>query len=109
MRIRKFLETLNVRLPLEITSVRHENLGKRVSDDSQRFIFRHRKKKSERFFFQKNFGSSFFVQETGVLEELGFFEPRWQIRRQKLLPVVRLFFHYERSRRGKSGTPYVFG
>ena len=48
--VSKIFETLNVRLPLEITSVRHENLRKRVSDDSQRFIFRRRKKKSDENF-----------------------------------------------------------
>ena len=41
-------------------------------------------------FFAKKL--DFFFQETGVLEELGFFDPRWQIRRQKLLPEVPLLF-----------------
>ena len=46
----KFCKTLTGRLPLEDGSVRPQTLGKRVSDDSQHFIFRRRK-----FFFGKNF------------------------------------------------------
>ena len=45
----------------------------------------------------------FFIQESCVLEELGFFERHRQIPRQKSLPVVRLFFLYDPWRRGKSG------
>ena len=41
---RVFVETLNGRLPPEHGSDRHETWPKRVSDDSQRFIFRRRKK-----------------------------------------------------------------
>ena len=40
---RFFSKTLNGRLPLSLRSVRLENLGKRVSDDSQHLIFRHQK------------------------------------------------------------------
>ena len=40
-------------------------------------------------------------QEPCVLEELGFFERHWQIPRQKLLPVVRLFSGRVPWRRGK--------
>ena len=39
----KFCKTLPSRLPLEDGSVRPQTLGKRVSDDSQHFIFRRRK------------------------------------------------------------------
>ena len=39
-----------------------------------------------------------------VLEERRHFQRRWQIPRQKLLPVVRSFSLYEPWRRGKSGT-----
>ena len=39
-----FCKTLTGRLPLEDGSVRPQTLGKRVSDDSQHFIFRRRKK-----------------------------------------------------------------
>ena len=88
---KKIGETLKGRLPLEHASDRRETFGKRVSDDLQLFIFRHRNKFLVISFSKKNSGQ-FFFQETGVLEELGFFKPRWQIRRQKLLPVVRLFW-----------------
>ena len=37
---RKYFEISNGRLPLEDGSDRHETLGKRVSGDSRRFIFR---------------------------------------------------------------------
>ena len=40
----KKLQTLNGRLPPEDGSVRRETLGKRVSDHSQHFIFRHPQK-----------------------------------------------------------------
>ena len=40
------MQTLNSRLPLEQSSHRHETSAKHGSDDSQRFIFRHRKKMS---------------------------------------------------------------
>ena len=40
---RKFLETLNGGLPLKHSSDRPQTLPKRVSDDSQHFIFRRRK------------------------------------------------------------------
>ena len=43
----------------------------------------------------------FFFEDTGVLEELDFFEPQWQIRRQKLLPEVGLFLGRLPWRRGK--------
>ena len=50
----KKCRTLNGRLPLEHGSVRPQTLGKRVSDDSQHFIFRRRK-----IFFGKNFDEKF--------------------------------------------------
>ena len=49
----------------------------------------------------QNFWHRFFFEETGVLEELGFFKPQWQIRRQKLLPEVDLFLGRLPWRRGK--------
>ncbi len=49
----------------------------------------------------EKFLASIFFQETGVLEELGFFELRWQIRRQKLFPEVGLFLGSDPWRRGK--------
>ena len=49
-----FCKTLNGRLPPEDGSVRPQTLGKRVSDDSQHFIFRRRKKKLAKI-FDKNF------------------------------------------------------
>ena len=51
--------------------------------------------------WDENFLASIFLEETGVLEELGFFKPRWQIRRQKLLPEVGLFLGRLPWRRGK--------
>ena len=42
--------------------------------------------------------------KSGVLEELWISEHHWQIPRQKLLPVVRLFLGRVPWRRGKSGT-----
>ena len=50
---KKKCRTLNGRLPLEYGSVRPQTLGKCVSDDSQHFIFRRRKKKLVNF-FKKN-------------------------------------------------------
>ena len=91
---------MNSRLPPEDGSDRRETWPKRVSDDSQRFIFRHRKKILD-YFFPKNFGTRFFFQETGVSDEPGIFERHWQIRRQKLLPEVGLFLGRLPWRRGK--------
>ena len=95
-----FFEISNGRLPLEDGSDRRETLAKRVSDDLQFFIFWHRKKK-DGFFFQKFSGADFFFQETWVLEELGLFDPRWQLRRKKLLPQLPLFLGRLPWRRGK--------
>ena len=53
--------------------------------------------------FILNFGVDFFFQESCLLEELGIFERHWQIPRQKLLPVVRLFLGRVPWRRGKQG------
>ena len=47
------------------------------------------------------FRGRFFFQETGDLEELGFFDPRWQLRRKKLLPQLPLFLGRLPWRRGK--------
>ena len=85
----KFCKTLNGRLPPEDGSVRPQTLGKRVSDDSQRFIF-DTEKKFERVFLQKILILEFVFQETGDLEEPDAFERHWQIRRKKLLPEVGL-------------------
>ena len=60
-------ETLNGRLPLEHGSNRHETLPKRVSDDSQRFIFRRQKNFFDEIFWIKNF---VFRQEGEVLGDL---------------------------------------
>ena len=53
--------------------------------------------------FYKNFGVDFRdrFQKSEVLEGLRIFNPRWQMRRQKLLPVVRLFLGRLPWRRGK--------
>ena len=91
---------MNGRLPLKHSSYGLQTLPKRVSDDSQRFIFRHRKKKLDDF-FQKKFGTRCFFQATGVSDEPGIFERHWQIRRQKLLPEVSLFLGRLPWRRGK--------
>ena len=48
--------------------------------------------------------SIFCFQENGVLEELGDFERHRHVRRQKLLPVVRLFLGRVSWRRGKQGS-----
>ena len=77
----------NGRLPPEDGSDRRETLGKRVSDDLQLLIFRRPK------LFLKVF--EFFFDVSFVLEERALFKRLWQIDREKLLPVVRLFFHYE--------------
>ena len=90
----------NGRLPPEHGSNRRETLAKRVSDHLQLFIFRPRKKVLDDF-FSKIFGVEFFFQETGVLEELRFFFPRWHVRRKKLLPEVPLFLGRLPWRRGK--------
>ena len=58
----RFFETSNVRLPLEITSVRRENSGKRVSDGSRRFISRRQKKKSAKKFGPKKSLFAFFIR-----------------------------------------------
>ena len=49
--------------------------------------------------FCKHFRGRF--QKSEVLEGLRIFNPRWQMRRQKLLPVVRLFLGRLPWRRGK--------
>ena len=81
----------NGRLPPEDGSDRRETFGKRVSDDLQLLIFRRPK-----FFFTKilNF-FGIFLDVSLVLEERAPFQRLWQIDREKLLPAVRLFFHYE--------------
>ena len=43
-----------------------------------------------------------FFQKSGVLEELCFFDPRWKMRREKLLPELALFLGRLPWRRGKS-------
>ena len=60
-------------------------------------------------FWKKNWPPKIFFDVSLVLEERASFQRLWQIDREKLLPVVRLFFHYEPWWRGKSGTPYFFG
>ena len=56
-----FSQALNGRLPLEHGSDRRETLGKRVSDDSRHFIFRHPPIFFGIFFVQK-FGVNFFFK-----------------------------------------------
>ena len=56
----KFCKTLTGRLPPEDGSVRPQTLGKRVSDDSQHFIFR------RRIFFWQKFLMKIFVQKIFV-------------------------------------------
>ena len=90
----------SVRLPPEDGPDRRETLGKRVSDDSQRFIFRHRKKNWTSF-LPINLILEIFFQETGDLEEPDTFERHWQIRRKKLLPEVGLLLGRLPWRRGK--------
>ena len=95
-----FFENLNGRLALEDGSDRRETLGKRVSDDLERFTFRRRKKKLAKK-NQKSLQVNFCFEETSVLEELGRFERHWQVGRKKLLPVVNLFLGRLPWRRGK--------
>ena len=52
-------------------------------------------------FLCKNFWGRFFFQKSEVLEELWIFDPRWQMRRKKLLPEVPLFLGRLPWRRGK--------
>ena len=79
----------DVCLPFEQSLHSHQTLGKRGSHDLQHFIFGRRI--CFAICFQKVIVSVFFLQKTGVSEELGVFERQWQIPRQKLLPVIRLF------------------
>ena len=55
---------------------------------------------AEKIFCANNFGVDFFVQETGVLEEQRGLERHWQMRRKKLMPVVRSFLGRVPCRRG---------
>ena len=64
-------------------------------------------KKICRRFLSKN--NSLQNQLIDVLEELRWFERHRHVRRQKLLPVVRLFSLCDPWRRGKSGTPCFLG
>ena len=63
-RIRICFETLNGRLPLKLRSDRPQNLGKRVSDDSQHSTFRRCKTLFRHFF---DLEQSFFIDFTGFL------------------------------------------
>ena len=58
-------ETLNGRLPPEDGSVRLQTLGKRVSDDPRRFIFRRRKKNDKNV--RQKFSSEGGLCETRLL------------------------------------------
>ena len=71
---RFFSKTLNGRLPLSLRSVRLENLGKRVSDDSQHFIFRRPKKICSDFFFRKISGWFFFFKKVAFWRSYGFLD-----------------------------------
>ena len=83
-----------------------QTLRKCVSDDSQRFIFRR-----QTIFFDQIFAKISGVdfrgrfQKNEVLEGLRIFNPRWQMRRQKLLQVVCLFLGRLPWRRGKQPKP----
>ena len=68
---------------------RNEILGEHVSDDLQLLIFR----RPKFFLFFKNFEKFFDVSL--VLEERAPFQRLWQIDHEKLLPGVRLLFHFE--------------
>ena len=81
----------NGRLPHEDGSDRRETSGKRVSDDLQLLIFR-RQKLFWRKFFKTKLAQN---QLIDVLKELRWFERHRHVRRQKLLPVVRLFSLYD--------------
>ena len=63
----KKCRTLNGRLPLEYDSVRPQTLGKCVSDDSQHFIFRRRKKFFWPKFLMKIFVKNFVGKSTNCL------------------------------------------
>ena len=61
-----------------------------------------------KLFFDKNFAKKVrnqrFFQKSDVLEELWIFYPRWQVRREKLLPQLPLFGGRLPWRRAKSVT-----
>ena len=70
----KFCKTLTGRLPPEDGSVRPQTLGKRVSDDSRHFIFRHRNF-SIKIFIKKIFvgklTNCLFLWSYGFLDVIG--------------------------------------
>ena len=75
------------------------NFGKMRFGRFATFQFRRQKK-----FFGKKFAKHFRMQglkESGVLEELWIFDPRWQMRRKKLFPELPLFLGRLPWRRGK--------
>ena len=79
-RISIIFETLNGRLPLEISSDRPQTLGKRVSDDPRHFIFRRQK-----ILYGKNV-RQFVCRKIGklpVFEELRLFGCNRQMRLEK--------------------------
>ena len=79
-----FCEISNGRLPLEDGSDRRETLGKRVSDDSGRSIFRRQKKKMDENILIENLVFCRFGQ---VLEALGPNGPQNHLRNQILLQI----------------------
>ena len=92
----RWLETSNVRLPLELRSDRRETSATRVSEDLQISIFERQKNKSENildFFFglssfsadfrgarlfltSKSNSSRFFALESKMVKFLGLYDPR---------------------------------
>ena len=58
--------------------------------------------------FGQKFSGSIFFQKSDVLEDLWFFDPRWQMRRKKLLPEAPLFLG-RLSCRGVKDSIRVFG
>ena len=79
---------MNGRLPLDHGSVRPQTLGKRVSDDSQHFIFRRRKNNLAKIFYE-NFRQKKIrrkIDKLPVFAELWIFGRNRQMRLEKLPP-----------------------
>ena len=98
-RISIFFRNFERPFTAEQSSDRRETLAKRVSDDLQLFIFRRQKCFENNCW--KTCSESTIFSKSGVLEELWIFDPRWQMRRKKLLPELPLFLGRLPCRRGK--------
>ena len=96
-----FCETSNGRLPLEQSSDLCEfNFGQTRFRQFAKFHF----STPEKFWktnCTKNLEVEFYFWKSGVLEEPWIFNPRWHVRRKKLLPEVPLFLERLPWRRGK--------